>query len=152
MTYAERVTDLFTVDETYCLVHCISADFSVSKGIVAEFNRRFDLGRHLRTLHPGYAIRWKESGMKFDCLRVGRVFNLVTKARYAYKPTYGAMQGALELLRIQCVEGGVKRIAMPTIGCGLDRLKWEKVSAMIRETFAETDVEILVCLHEAADA
>ena len=31
------------------------------------------------------------------------------------------------------------------IGCGLDRLEWEKVSAIIQEVFSDTGMEILVC-------
>ena len=36
-------------------------------------------------------------------------------------------------------------IAMPFIGCGLNRLEWCKVSEIIKEVFEYTDVEILVC-------
>ena len=38
-----------------------------------------------------------------------------------------------------------KKIAMPVIGCGLDRLEWSKVSEIIKEVFECTDIEILVC-------
>ena len=37
------------------------------------------------------------------------------------------------------------KIAMPQIGCGLDRLKWKDVSDVIKDVFADTDIEILVC-------
>lgn len=36
-------------------------------------------------------------------------------------------------------------IAMPKIGCGLDKLEWSKVKAIIEEVFAGTDIEILIC-------
>ena len=42
------------------------------------------------------------------------------------------------------VDPGIK-IAMPRIGCGLDRLEWGNVRRMIKCLFADTDVEILVC-------
>lgn len=38
------------------------------------------------------------------------------------------------------------KLAMPRIGCGLDRLEWAKVKKIIKATFANTDVEILVCI------
>lgn len=38
------------------------------------------------------------------------------------------------------------KLAMPRIGCGLDKLEWSKVKAIIEEVFADTDVEILVCV------
>lgn len=44
-------------------------------------------------------------------------------------------------------EHGVKKIAMPKIGCGLDRLQWPDVEARIRSVFDDTeDVEILVVM------
>lgn len=48
-------------------------------------------------------------------------------------------------MRDVCLEQGITELAMPRIGCGLDRLKWEKVSVIIQNTFAETDIEIVVC-------
>ena len=48
-------------------------------------------------------------------------------------------------MKTLCGEKGVRRVAMPVIGCGLDRLEWEKVSAIIREVFSDTGVEVLVC-------
>ena len=37
------------------------------------------------------------------------------------------------------------KIAMPKIGSGLDRLNWQDVEQIIKDVFADTDVEILVC-------
>jgi len=34
---------------------------------------------------------------------------------------------------------------MPTIGAGLDRLKWEDVATQIKNVFEDTEIEILVC-------
>ena len=44
-----------------------------------------------------------------------------------------------------CLEKGIKKVAMPTIGAGLDRLNWKDVSKQINSIFADTDIEILVC-------
>lgn len=52
MTYSEENKDLFTVSEDYNLAHCISADFGMGKGIVVEFNKRFDMKRKLQTKYP----------------------------------------------------------------------------------------------------
>ena len=48
-------------------------------------------------------------------------------------------------MKALCAQKDIRRVAMPVIGCGLDRLEWEKVSAVIQDVFAGTDVEILVC-------
>lgn len=44
-----------------------------------------------------------------------------------------------------CEQNGIKKVAMPTIGAGLDRLPWDKVSELIQSVFKDTDLEILVC-------
>lgn len=145
LIYKEEVRDLFTVPEEYYLAHCISADFGMGKGIVIEFNKRFDMKRKLQVLFNGYLDEFIEYGYESDCLMVPPVFNLITKERYWKKPTYETMQGALEMMRKLAVENNINKIAMPLIGCGLDRLQWEKVSEIIKYVFKNTDIEILVC-------
>lgn len=146
MKYKEIIQDLFSNTEEYYLVHCISADFAMGKGIVVEFNKKFNMKTILKTEFPNYLDTWKNNQTKFDCILVDRVFNLVTKERYFNKPTYKTMRGSLELMKNICKEKQIKKIAMPIIGCGLDRLKWEKVSEIIKEVFCDMDIEILVCV------
>lgn len=38
LVYREVESDLFKVNKTYYLAHCISADFAMAAGIVVEFN------------------------------------------------------------------------------------------------------------------
>ena len=57
MTYREDRKDLFKVPEDYYLAHCISADFGMGKGIVVEFNKRFDMKRKLQTILTSILIR-----------------------------------------------------------------------------------------------
>lgn len=47
-----------------------------------------------------------------------------------------------------CVEKQIQKIAMPIIGCGLDGLKWDKVSEIIKDVFNDINIEILVCMPE----
>lgn len=68
----------------------------------------------------------------------------VTKVRYFHKPTYDTLHSSLQAMRDHCVSNGVKELCMPRIGCGLDRLKWEKVVEMIQEVFAGLDISITV--------
>lgn len=145
MQYREEVRDLFSVSDDYYLAHCISADFGMGKGIVVEFNKRFDMKRKLQTCFGGYLEEFVENYYQSDCLMMGRVFNLITKERYWQKPTYSTMRGALEMMKKLAIENDVNKIAMPTIGAGLDRLNFDKVSEIIQDVFSDTDIEILVC-------
>ena len=146
MEFREEKRDLFSVPEDYYLAHCISADFAMGKGIVVEFNRRVDMKNKLRAHYPDYLDQWQREKKRSGCILAGRVFNLITKERYFQKPTYETLRGALECMKALCVQKGVRRAAMPVIGCGLDRLAWEQVSAVIQDVFSDTGIEILVCI------
>lgn len=139
MVYKEEKRDLFTVDESYYLAHCISADFALGAGIAVEFDRRFDCKNKLNKMWRSWTNR---VGYTF---LTDRVFNLVTKEKYWQKPTLSTMKSALRNMKNQAIVRDIEKIAMPMIGCGLDKLKWDDVSSLIKEVFGETDIEILVC-------
>lgn len=145
MKYEEKMMNLFSVGNSYYLAHCISADFGMGKGIVVEFNRRFSMKQLLQTKYPNYLSWWDNAENKGDCLPEGQVFNLITKRNYWLKPTYQTLTNALIKMKALCVNNDIYKIAMPIIGCGLDKLEWDKVSQIIKDIFADTDIEILVC-------
>ena len=151
MIFREEHRDLFTVPEDYHLAHCISADFGMGAGIAVEFNKRFDMKNRLIDMFDGNVTHaWDENGKDNEpqgaCFKVDRVLNLVTKRNYWLKPTYGTLTEALMSMKEICIEHDITKIAMPVIGCGLDRLKWDRVSETIKEVFEDTDIEILVCV------
>ena len=139
MIFNEIEGDLFALSDEYVLAHCISADAKMGKGIAAEFVRRFDLQR----LQEQAASEPLTIG---QCYREDRVVNLVTKAKYFNKPTYKSLTQAVQSLREQCEADGITKLAMPRIGSGLDRLRWEKVREIVQHEFARVDIEITVCV------
>lgn len=145
MTYKEEVRDLFSVPDDYYLAHCISGDYALGAGIAVEFNKRFDMRSKLWERYPRPWPQMQKQGIKGTCILIDRVLNLITKELYYHKPTYESMRQALEDMKYYCQIAKINKVAMPLIGCGLDRLKWDKVSAMIQEIFANEDIEILVC-------
>lgn len=52
---------------------------------------------------------------------------------------------AIEAMKKIAIENGIKKIAMPQIGAGLDKLDWSKNREIIQKVFEDTDIEILVC-------
>ncbi len=143
MIFREEQGDLFDEDilREYALCHCISSDFALGAGIAKTFSA---MGVK-RRLCEEFPKLWQGRGY---CLFVEingvLVANLVTKERYFHKPTLDTLRQSLIDLRGQAVERNLKRLAMPKIGCGLDKLEWENVSMVIKEVFGETDIEILV--------
>jgi O-acetyl-ADP-ribose deacetylase (regulator of RNase III) len=150
MTFTEEQQDLFSVPDDYYLAHCVSADFALGKGIAAEFEKRFHIRNAVgeligigplapRKLLPPYF----QIG---EVVVIDRVFNLVTKEHYWQKPDLFGMAEAVVHLVSQCHRHKVKKLAMPRIGCGLDRLEWGVVREMLKQAFSVIDdIEILVC-------
>ena len=114
-------------------------------GIAVSFNCIFDTKNHLVSKYDSYVSIWDNTIKKGFCIKDGKVLNLVTKRNYWLKPTYETLQNSLNKLKNVVIAYDIHKIAMPQIGCGLDKLSWEVVSAMIRETFEDLNIEILVC-------
>lgn len=119
MIYKEEVRDLFTVPEDYYLAHCISADFGMGRGIVVEFNKRFDMKNKLVNKYSDFTRYWDDEAdeCKGTCLLEDRVLNLITKRNYWLKPTYQTLKQSLEHMKLLVIHNGIKKIAMPVIGC-----------------------------------
>ena len=144
MIIREENRDLFTVPQGYYLAHCISGDYALGAGIAKQFEEVYNMREKL---HKQFPI---EEGEKFAnverALLVDNVFNLVTKARHFHKPTYDSLSETLLDMKEQIEEGDITKLAMPLIGCGLDRLEWDEVREMIEYIFEDLDIEILVCV------
>ena len=144
MVYKEEKMNLFEAPEDYALVHCISADFALGAGIAKQFQLKYKTRDELKTRRPQYS--WRGG----DCIGTGNkdtriVFNLVTKKNYWDKPEYKDLEDSLtELLEI-CEVGGYRKLAMPLIECGLDKLDWSIVQSMIKKVFEFANIEIMVC-------
>jgi len=68
LTLQEIKQDLFELDSTHYLAHCISADFGMGKGIVVEFNKRLDLKNKLQSEYPEYDRTFPSGRHRGDCL------------------------------------------------------------------------------------
>ena len=150
MKFTVEKRDLFTVPKDYTLCHCISADFALGAGIAKKFALKGVKKELLNLYKKGI---WCGNGYALICHyddidSIRSVVNLVTKEKYYYKPTYQTLKESLvDMKCCYLVNFGehASKIAMPKIGCGLDRLKWDDVEHIIKDVFADTDVKILVC-------
>ena len=138
--------DLFSVPQGYYLAHCISADFALGAGIAKQFVALYNMREKLKAFYPireGNVYNPENVG---QALLVDNVFNLVTKKRAFNKPTYDSLYATLIDMRNQCEERMITRLAIPQIGCGLDRLQWSRVKEMLDEVFDGTNIDIIVCI------
>lgn len=137
MILKEEQRDLFSVPHGYYFAHCISGDFALGAGIAVQFNELYNMKKKLQHTFGS----WNED----EALLIDNVFNLVTKRKAFQKPTYQSLKKALEDMADQIEDLEIEKLAMPKIGCGLDRLQWGKVREIIKEIFQDTDIEILIC-------
>lgn len=142
MIFIEEKNDLFNYEGKAWLAHCISSDFGMGKGIVVQFNERYNLKTYMiknymrnNWMNKGYCIPVKEF----------KVFNLITKKKYSDKPTYKTLKESLLHMKKYAVAHDIKKIAMPTIASGLDKLDWYKVKDIVQEVFKDTKIKIIVC-------
>ena len=54
------------------------------------------------------------------------------------------LQKSLEALCTHVMSNGMRKLAIPRLGCGLDKLQWDKVSKLIENIFSKSDIEITV--------
>lgn len=161
MIFKEIQGDLFTADKKAILVHCISQDCKMGAGIAKKFT---EMGVKEQLLRYHVNDRpWKGSGYMFVTPRdkcPWKVANLITKDKYYSKPTYDTLSQALHHLKVWylnvkrvydwATSGGTPfealptTIAMPRIGCGLDKLEWARVKQIIQDIFEDTDLTIEV--------
>lgn len=140
MKYKLIQDDVFNHKDCY-YAHCISRDYALGAGIAVEFDKRYDMRNRLLKL-----AEEKPETLNEKCIEVENVFNLITKAKCWQKPSYKSLEETLIEMRDKISKNkNIKRLVMPKIGCGLDRLSWDKVEPMIQETFKDLDIEIVVC-------
>lgn len=84
-----------------------------------------------REFNPGDSHLWKDDERPW-------VFNLATQEDYwRSRATCGAVEKALEAMKRQADEEGIRSIAMPRIGAGYGGLPWEKVRPVIERIFSD---------------
>lgn len=134
MILNEKKGNLFELDnKKYYFAHCISSDYALGAGIAIDFQKKFKIRDTLKKYGTG----------KYpELITIDNIFNLVTKDKYWHKPTYESITACIKHMRDACIDNNIKYLAMPKIGCGLDRLSWPKVREIIMEEFKDLDIVI----------
>lgn len=130
--------DLFTCPTTYNLAHCVSRDLKMGAGIAVLFKRKFKSVDKLKAQHKKVG----ECCVLNDKNR--RIYYLVTKENYWGKPTYKTLRASLIAMRDDILLTDNKLLAMPMIGCGLDKLVWNSVKNIIENVFEKTMIDVVV--------
>lgn len=137
----EEKGNLFDVSNEYSLAHCVGRDYVMGAGIAIEFKKKFGntdvLLKNCRGIGTCNILTENQTNCR-------NIFYLVTKKWSKYsKPTYQDIElSIIDMFKI-ATDKKIKKIAMPKIGCGLDKLEWKNV-VKILEKHIPKDTEILV--------
>ncbi|KAH8302191.1 hypothetical protein KR044_003778, partial [Drosophila immigrans] len=127
--------DLFSAPKTHSLAHCVGADLAMGAGIAVKFKEVYGKVEELRAqqVTSGGVATLKDAQRD--------IYYLVTKPQSWGKPTYASLQSSLEQMREHMVKNEIDKLAIPRIGCGIDGLEWDKVSALLEQVFGQEQVE-----------
>lgn len=144
MVIKYEVRDLLSVPQGYYLVHNISADYSFKGKVASQIKEAFGFDTDLlkEKSHPV---------LVGDMYLFANVFNLITKENRHCSVDLGDLESALFEVADTCEEYGIKKLAMPKLGTGGDRLDWDDVLPIIKEAFKDLDIEILICVLSEDD-
>ena len=126
--------DLFTSPDS--LVHCVSSDFHIGRGIATQFLSRYPDIKSLMGTKVGTI------GV-INCQGIF-IYNIVTKHRFFEKPSYLTIENSLVSMRAHIETHFVTRLSMPRIGCELDKLDWLKVKQLLIDVFSLSNVTISI--------
>ena len=139
-----KTKDLLEFDYNFAYAHCISQDCAMGKGIAKTFVKKYPkIKGYCKHMIYEYKLEYPCS-IPYTDDSGDIIFNLVTKKNYYDKPTYKTVRKALEIMAIQAEEFNINYLAIPLIGCGLDKLNWGKVKQIIEEVFENSDINIIV--------
>lgn len=140
MVITEVSGDLFNAPQGYYLAHCISGDFSLGAGLAEKMNEtydmRFKLHKQYPTLDPVNNVG--------NAFLIDNVFNLVDKPMYYHEARLKDLENALEDMKSYCIQFDIHKLAIPKLGCGKDKFKWEDVKGLIESIFEDVDIDIVV--------
>lgn len=145
------IHDVTDMPKDYVTAHCISTDCAMGKGVVLSFRKKYQglreaCKKYVSDLNAGTGMIYR-----FES-EAGVCYNLFTKDKW-YTPHISMMPQYLSDLTIclrrlkqhMCLFGETK-LAIPMLGCGLDRCSWEDVSKIIETVFDNSGIEIVVCV------
>ncbi len=120
------------------LAHCVSADCAYGAGIAVTFKEKYGVEKvRQQNKKPGEcAVTQEEDGRT--------IFHLITKRKCTDLPTYEDFTNSLKHMRDWCVEHRVKSVSAPRLGCGLDKLDFQRVQDILREVFTRIDIVITI--------
>lgn len=138
----ELTGNIFDSEPTTSIAQCVSADFSMSRGIALQMRRKFG---HVNKLRQEQKSVTEVAVIQ---LEQRTIFYLITKEHHWQKSTYKSIYICLQKLKELCMELKITNLACPRIGSESDGLQWEIIRNMLRNTFRNSNIKVCVYTRE----
>ncbi len=106
----------------------ISKDCALGAGIALEFRNRFGVDELVEQQKGVGECAYVEKKGR-------RILHIITKEKVSDRPTYDNLEQSLRNARRICLEQNITTLAIPKIGCELDRLEWSKGETLVNTFF-----------------
>jgi len=74
------------------------------------------------------------------------VLYIIAKEFNQQKPTLETFFKSIINFRKFCEENEIRKIGLPRMGSGLDKLKWKEVRTIIRYIFKTSKIKVIICV------
>lgn len=140
--YREVMGDILRVKDG-AVAHCITSDYTLGAGLAKALDKKYSLKGTLNNIG---------SHIYPDCLVIEdsdlTIFNLVTKGTRYSTVDYNDLKECLVSMKEIIKDKGIKKVYVPKLGCGRDKLDWNIVKKMLKELFEkEKDIDLCVLFY-----
>ena len=136
------------------IIHTVSKDCAMRKGFALMSCKKIpDLRENCKWQvevndRDGNTINQKV--LQYIAPSLGhQIFSLITKEKYNSKPTIKSITTALFELRNILLRQNIRCLAMPKTVCGLDKMDWSEISALLYNVFNSSGIKINVYVSKA---
>lgn len=146
MRITEIDLNIMSAPQSYYLSQGISKDLNFSTGLPALFERMYGMKEKIEASYVDDYTDNVDIELG-EAILVDNVFNLIVKENSYNKPDSDRLLDAIVNMRDQMDAKMIKKLAIPKICCGRNGLEWDDVRSMFEFVFADSDVQILVCIQ-----
>ena len=146
MRITEIDLNIMSAPQSYYLAQGISKDLNFSMGLPALFERMYGMKEKIEASYVDDYTDNVDIELG-EAILVDNVFNLIVKENSYNKPDSDRLLDAIVNMRDQMDAKMIKKLAIPKICCGRNGLEWDDVWSMFEFVFADSDVQILVCIQ-----
>lgn len=133
--------NILQVPREYAIAHCVGLDLLLSDGVAKDIKEYFHLDDEIEDLkHQNHSVGDIVVIQKMD----KTILNLITKEKSKIQPSWKQMNETIKGLPAKCTELNITKLCMPKLGSGLDEIPWKTTMKLLKNVFANTDIEVHV--------